>query len=69
MERSEFNSLLDLVLLKITKARTIEPEVYAFLVTLFPTIIAPTLDIIDNGRITKFVCQKSRRYFYKVKES
>ena len=38
------------------------------LVTMFPTIIAPALEIIDHGKITKLVCQKSRRHFYLVKD-
>jgi hypothetical protein len=57
-----------LVLEKITKAKTIEPEAYSLLVTMYPTITSAALDIIDNGRITKFQCQKSKRHFYKVKE-
>ena len=56
MDRTELNQVLDLVLEKVRKSRTIETEVYALLVTMFPTIIAPALDIIDNGKITKLVC-------------
>ena len=68
MEKSELKALLEQVLTRIRQARTIETEVYALLVTLFPTVLAPALDIIDHGRITKLVCQKSRRTFHKVKE-
>ncbi len=68
MERSELTQLLTLVLQKISTAKTIETDSYAILVTLFPTIIAPALEILDNGRITKLVCQKSKRYFYLVKD-
>jgi len=35
---------------------------------MFPTVIAAALDILDNGKVTKFVCQQSRRCFYRVRE-
>ena len=53
MERTEISGLLDLILEKIAKVKTIDTETYALLVTMFPTIIAPALDIIDNGRVTR----------------
>jgi hypothetical protein len=68
MDRQEIGQLLDLSLLKVREQKTIDTDVYALLVTLFPTIIAPALDIIDHGRITKLVCQRSRRSFYLVKD-
>ena len=68
MDCTEILQLLSLVLNKITQAKTIEQEVYAMLVTMFPTIIAPALEIIDHGKITKLICQKSRRHFYLVKD-
>ena len=69
MERTEISALLDLVLEKIAKVKTIDTETYALLVTMFPSIIAPALDIIDNGRVTRLQCQKTKRRFHKVKES
>ena len=59
---------MTLVLEKVSLSKTLEPDVYAMLITLFPTIIAPALEIIDSGRITKLVCQKSKRFFYLVKD-
>ncbi len=56
MDRKELGQVLDMVLVKVRVSKTIETEVYALMVTLFPTIIAPALDIIDNGRITRLVC-------------
>ena len=56
MDSAEIGQLLDLVLQRVTQARTIEKDVYAMLVTMFPTIIAPALEIIDHGKITKLVC-------------
>ena len=56
MDCAEINQLLSLVLKKIKSVKTIEQDVYAMLVTMFPTIIAPALEIIDHGRITKLVC-------------
>ena len=38
------------------------------LVSMFPTVIAPALEIIDHGRITKLVCLKSKRHFYMIKD-
>jgi len=69
MDKFELNTLLNLVLGKIANLGTIDTELYSLLVTIFPTIIAPALDIIDNGRITKLICQKSGRSFHKVKEN
>ena len=68
MDRSEISQLLSLVLQRVGEAKTIEQEVYAMLVTMFPTIIGPALEIIDHGKITRLVCQKSRRHFYIVKD-
>ena len=68
MDCAEINQLLSLVLKKIKSVKTIEQDVYAMLVTMFPTIISPALEIIDHGRITKLVCQKSKRHFYLVKD-
>ena len=31
--------------------------------------MAATLQILDQGKVTKFICEKSRRTFYRVKES
>ena len=32
-------------------------------------MLAATLQILDQGKVTKFICEKSRRTFYRVKES
>lgn len=69
MNRTELLSLLQVTLDRISKDKTISNESYAILITCFPIVIAPTLDILDNGKVTKIVCEKSRRSFYKVKES
>ena len=68
MDRPDLSQLLDLVLDRVSKARTLDTELYHLLVTLFPTVLAPALEILDNGRITKLVCYQSKRHFYKVKE-
>ena len=68
MDRAELSELLNLVLEKIKESKTIEQDAYVMLVSMFPTIIAPALEIIDQGRITKLVCSKSRRHFYMVKD-
>ena len=60
--------MLDLVLQKVKAVKTIEQDIYVMLVSMFPTIIAPALEIIDHGRITKLVCQKSKRHFYMIKD-
>ncbi len=60
--------MLDLVLQKVKEVKTIEQDIYVMLVSMFPTIIAPALEIIDHGRITKLVCQKSKRHFYMIKD-
>ena len=35
---------------------------------LFPHVLAPALAILDQGRVTKFVCQESKRVFFRVRE-
>ena len=35
---------------------------------MFGTVLSPALEILDQGKVTKFVCQKSHRHFYRVKE-
>ena len=39
------------------------------LVSLFATVISAALEILDNGRVTRFVCENSKREFFRVKES
>ena len=46
----------------------ISMEAFAVLTSMFGVILAPTLDILDHGKVTKFVCSKSQRAFYRVKE-
>ena len=43
-------------------------EAFAVLTSMFATILAPTLDILDHGKVTKFVCKSTHRAFYRVKE-
>ena len=68
MNHRDLLTLLDsavLPQLRQHKPPSISPEAYALLVTMFPNILAATLDILDNGRVTKFVCQLSKRSFYR----
>lgn len=53
MNRQEACSLLNVALSRISQDKCISQEVYAILVTMFPTVIAPALDILDNGKVTK----------------
>ena len=43
-------------------------EASIVLSNMFPNILAQSLLILDQGRITKFQCQDSGRSFYRVKE-
>jgi hypothetical protein len=61
--------------MKVTPEKSVETgkpnistEVFAVLTSLFATILAPTLDILDHGKVTKFRCAESGRCFYRVKE-
>ena len=38
------------------------------LTNMFPNVLTPALQILDQGKVTKFVCEKSKRSFYRVKE-
>ena len=38
------------------------------LTNMFPNVLTHSLQILDQGKVTKFVCQNSRRSFYRVKE-
>ena len=35
---------------------------------MYPTVLAATLEILDTGKVTKFVTLETRREFYRVKE-
>lgn len=35
---------------------------------MFGTVLSPALEILDQGKVTKFVCQQSKRCFYRIKE-
>lgn len=39
------------------------------LITLFPSVAHSALHILDQGKVTKFICKDSRRVLYRVKES
>lgn len=39
------------------------------LTSTFPTVVNSALHIIEHGKVTKFVCENSRRSFYRVQES
>ena len=69
MNRSELYQLLDTVLETVKKEKTISNESFAILIAIFPTVFAPALEILDNGKVTKIQCLTSKRSFYKVKES
>lgn len=69
MNRLEACSLLKVALNRIAQAKSIPQDIYPLLVTMFPTVIAPALEILDNGKVTKIQCKDCRgRYFYRVKE-
>jgi len=53
MNRIEACSVLNVALNRIQIEGNISNEIYALLVTMFPTVIAPTLEILDNGKVTK----------------
>ena len=44
-------------------------QVQNSLTTLFPAVLSSAFHILDHGKVTKFVCQDSRRAFYRVEES
>ena len=77
MNRSESNQLLTEILRQIKheaqNQESLDPvisqQAFAALSGLYPTVIAATLQILDQGKVTKFVCERSRRTFYRVKES
>ena len=37
--------------------------------SLFPTVLSACLEILDDGKVTRFVTQNSKREFYRVKDS
>ncbi len=37
--------------------------------SMFPTVLSASLDILDNGKVTRFVTQQTRREFFRVKDS
>ncbi len=47
----------------------ISQKAFSMLVSMFATVINPALEILDNGKVTRFVCENSKREFYRVKES
>ena len=51
-----------------SSAPHISMEAFAVLTSMFGVILAPSLDILDHGKVTKFVCSKSGRAFYRIKE-
>jgi hypothetical protein len=56
MNKKELVSLLDKVFLTISAKKEISNELYALLVTAFPLVLNPALDILDNGKVTHFIC-------------
>ena len=51
-----------------TQQPLISSEVFAVLTSLFATILAPTLDILDHGKVTQFRCADSGRCLFRVKD-
>ena len=47
----------------------ISQQAYAVLASVFPTVLTAALEILDHGKVTRFVTQESRREFYRVKEA
>ena len=56
MNRQELCQFLNVLLNRVQHEKNISTEVYATLITLFPTVIAPALEIIDHGKVTKVIC-------------
>ena len=44
-------------------------ETLLTLSSLFPSVLNSALHILDHGKVIKFVCQDSRRHFFRVQES
>ena len=79
MNKQEANQLLEDVCVQIRKEsldrtaekgdQMISQQAFTVLTSLFATVMSATLEILDNGRVTRFVCENSKREFFRVKES
>jgi hypothetical protein len=56
MNKKELAVLLDNAFIQISEKKNISNDQYALLATLFPLVLNSALDILDNGKITKFIC-------------
>lgn len=80
MNRTEQTQLLEAVLAQVHQECLANPQAlpsdepqisqqsFATLAAMFGTVLSPALEILDQGKVTKFVCQQSRRHFFRVKE-
>ena len=51
-----------------TTGSKIDQRSFAVLTAIFPTVLNASLEILDNGKVTRFVTKDARREFYRVKE-
>ena len=68
MNKKELIVLFDNIITQISLTKEISNKQYALLATIFPLILNPALEILDNGKIIKFICQDSKRSFIRVRE-
>ena len=72
MERHEATQTLNALMeqIKIEPRTSDEPilneQVLASLTSMLPTVLNSALHILDYGKVTKFICEESRRSFYRV---
>jgi hypothetical protein len=69
MNKAEASVLLEQVFTKIQRDKDISSELYAILLSLFPTVLSSAFEILDSGKVTKIECQDSKRFFYRVREA
>jgi hypothetical protein len=68
MNKSEAVVLFNALLTQVKSEKEISAEASAILTAMFPEVINPALEILDNGKVIKLECQDSKRYLYRVKE-
>ena len=56
MNKQEAVVLLNQVLNRVYTDKEITNEASAVLFSLFPLVMSPALEILDTGKVTKFVC-------------
>ena len=77
MQRHESQQLVDALFTQIAKESRVAPDSehptlsessLETLISLFPSVAYSALHIVDQGKVTKFICQQSKRVLYRVKE-